>query len=164
MVTQERLKEIFDYVDGNLVCKVPRSFLKIGDVVGVQRKDGYINVCVDKKIYLAHRLVFMFFYGYFPKEIDHINNIRNDNRIENLREVTHSQNQWNQPKKSNNKSGFKGVDFFKQTGKWRAQITHNSKKKHLGFFSTPEEAHNEYCKAVVFYRKKFAKFNDGVVK
>jgi DNA-directed RNA polymerase subunit N (RpoN/RPB10) len=74
-VTQERLKEIFEYIDGHFVCKIPRSILKIGDVVGTQRKDGYVEICVDKKIYLVHRLVFMFFNGFFPKEIDHINNI-----------------------------------------------------------------------------------------
>ena len=158
-VTRERLQEIFDYVDGNFVCKIPRSFLKIGDVVGSQRKDGYVDICVDRKIYLAHRLVFMFFNGYFPKEVDHINNVRNDNRIENLREVTHLQNQWNHSKRTNNKSGFKGVDLCKRTGKWRAQIRQDAKKKHLGLFTTPEEAHEAYCKAAIDSRKEFARFN-----
>jgi hypothetical protein len=158
-VTQQRLKEIFDYVDGSLVCKIPRSFLKIGDVAGHQRNDGYIDICVDKKIYFAHRLIFMFFNGYFPKEIDHINNIRNDNRIENLREVTHLQNQWNHSLKINNTSGFKGVSFVKKTGKWRAQINENSKKRYLGMFLTPEEAHQAYCKAAIAFRKEFARTN-----
>jgi hypothetical protein len=158
-VTQERLKEIFDYIDGHFVCKIPRSILKIGDVVGTQRKDGYVEICIDKKIYLVHRLVFMFFNGYFPKEIDHINNIRNDNRIENLREVTHTQNQWNHAKRKNNTSGFKGVDFNKQNNKWRAQIRQNSKKLHLGLFLTPEEAYQAYCKAAIASRKEFARLD-----
>ena len=158
-VTQERLKEIFDYIDGHFVCKIPRSILKIGDVVGTQRKDGYVEICIDKKIYLVHRLVFMFFNGYFPEEIDHINNIRNDNRIENLREVTHTQNQWNHAKRKNNTSGFKGVDFNKQNNKWRAQIRQNSKKLHLGSFLTPEEAYQAYCKAANASRKEFARLD-----
>jgi hypothetical protein len=158
-LTQERLKEVFDYSDGKLVCKVARSFLKVGDVAGYQRKDGYVYICVDKKIYLAHRLVFMFFNGYFPKEIDHINNKKNDNRIENLREITHLQNQWNHPKKSSNTSGFIGVDLCKRTGKWRAQIRQDSKKKHLGLFLTAKEAHDAYCKAAISFRKEFARFD-----
>ncbi len=86
-----------------------------------------------------------------------INNIRNDNRIENLREVTHTQNQWNHAKRKNNTSGFKGVDFDKQNNKWRAQIRQNSKKLHLGWFLTPEEAYQAYCKAAIASRKEFAR-------
>lgn len=158
-ITQKRLKEVFEYVDGYFVCKIQRSILQVGDIVGTQRKDGYVEICVDKKIYLAHRLVFMFFNGYFPKEIDHINNIRNDNRIENLREVTHTQNQWNHALRKNNTSGYKGVCFNKKNNKWRAQIRHDSKKIYLGMFETPQEAYEAYCNAAITFRKEFARLD-----
>ena len=158
-ITQERLKEVFDYVDGNFVCKIARSFLKVGDIVGSKTNHGYITICIDKEKYLMHRLVFLYFNGFIPKEVDHINGNRCDNRIENLREVTHTQNQWNYPMQKKNKSGFKGVDMCKKTGKWRAQIRQDSKKKHIGLFATPELAHEAYCNAALNFQKEFARFN-----
>lgn len=75
-----------------------------------------------------------------PKEIDHINHNRSDNRLNNLREVTHVENGHNISKKTNNTTGYTGVVYHKATGKWLAQIMINGKNKYLGLFSTIEEA------------------------
>jgi hypothetical protein len=73
-------------------------------------------------------------------QIDHINRIRTDNRISNLREVSHKQNHQNRSKSSHNTSGHSGVSWYKQKSRWRAQITHNQKDIHLGLFTNLEDA------------------------
>jgi len=91
------------------------------------------------------------------KMIDHINVNPLDNRRENLRVCTNQQNQFNKNKYKNNKSGFKGVSFNKQTQKFVAQIQINGKNKHLGLFVTAEAAHECYKKAAVKYHGEFAR-------
>jgi hypothetical protein len=75
-----------------------------------------------------------------PNEIDHVNNIKSDNRWENLRAVNRTQNNWNRYVRKDSKSGIKGVVFHPGTQKWRAQITLDGKTKHIGLFLTKEEA------------------------
>ncbi len=87
---------------------------------------------------------------------DHINGDPLDNRRSNLRSCTQSQNHMNKLKLSNNTSGYKGVFWHKTAKRWRAQITLNSKAKHLGYFGSPEEAHRAYNQAA---RKLFKDFN-----
>lgn len=92
---------------------------------------------------------------------DHINENRLDNRRANLRLATNSQNQRNKGKNRNNKSGFKGVYYFKWgkiKRRWKAQITYDGKNHHLGFFNTAEEAHEAYKKAAIKYHGEFAKW------
>ena len=79
--------------------------------------------------------------------VDHINGNRLDNRRENLRICTNSQNGFNRGTTVQNKSGYKGVIQEKKTGKWRAAIRANGKVKHLGTFDDPASAHAAYCKA-----------------
>lgn len=73
-------------------------------------------------------------------ELDHINHVRADNRISNLREVSRSQNNKNMPRYKNNKSGVTGVSWYRSAGKWRAQIRVEGKKKHLGLFDEIKDA------------------------
>jgi hypothetical protein len=110
---------------------------------------GYIQVGYRKKMYKAHRLIWAMVYGEFPQgHIDHINGVRHDNRIENLRVVTHQQNVHNQQRKNKrNKSGYVGVCWNKRAAKWQAGIHVNGSYRYLGVFSTPEEAHAAYLKA-----------------
>ena len=77
--------------------------------------------------------------------VDHINMNKLDNRRENLRVATRSQNQENRGMPRNNKSGYKGVSWVKKDKKWTARIKHNKEAYSLGFFKTPEEAYQAYC-------------------
>jgi hypothetical protein len=141
MITQEQLKELFDYNSFNLIWKVKRQGCNIGDVAGFIRSDGYRRITIFGKKYLAHRLIWIYVYGYYPhKFIDHINRIKDDNRICNLREATNSQNKCNTDKQSNNTSGYKGVCWNKERGKWWASITLNGKRTHLGYFADIDTA------------------------
>lgn len=89
------MKDLFEYKNGELYWKVSRGRQKAGSLAGATITDGYKQVSINKKRYLVHRIIFQMFYGYmpeFPLEIDHINRIRHDNRIENLRVLTHKEN------------------------------------------------------------------------
>ena len=107
------------------------------------RPDGYLYIGVGGKRIPGHRLLFEQFHniqlqpGQF---IDHINNIRSDNRVSNLRIATYQQNNQNKVRQSNNTSGHVGVHFFKNAKRWEAYYWKNSKKFHLGYFKTIEEA------------------------
>ncbi|MEW4959716.1 HNH endonuclease, partial [Enterobacter cloacae subsp. cloacae] len=96
-------------------------------------------------------------HGYLPEqEVDHINRIRSDNRIENLRLATRSENAKNKEKSKANTSGFKGVSQQKKTGNWVAHIRLNGKNKHLGTFRSPERASIAYRIASHFHHKEFS--------
>jgi len=89
----------------------------------------------------AHRLAWFLHYGRLPNnQIDHIDGCRTNNKIDNLRDVTNQQNQWNQTK-------AKGFSWNKQKEKFSARIKVNGKIKHLGFFNTEQEAHTAYLNA-----------------
>jgi hypothetical protein len=142
-LTVDLLKHLFDYdkETGNLIWKVKSSArVKIGDIAGSIQNAGYLAVRINSKSYLAHRLIFLMHKGYLPRTLDHINGDRLDNRIENLRAVTASQNQHNRKINSNSTSGYKGVSYYKQTNKWCAKIRLENKRIHLGYYKTPEEA------------------------
>lgn len=116
--------------------------VKPGDIAGTL-KDGYIQIIIDQRIYAAHRLAWFLMTGAFPpkgREIDHINRNRADNRWENLRLVTRSQNNMNAGLRSDNKSGQKGVGRRKDTGKWYARVTVQRRIILLGHFGSYDEA------------------------
>lgn len=94
-----------------------------------------------------------------PKEwVDHVNRNKLDNRRCNLRMCTQSQNNYNQKRHSNNKSGYKGVSWNKQKNKWQSKIKVEKKLKYLGLFNDPEMAHKAYCEAAIKYHGEFARF------
>lgn len=93
---------------------------------------GYRVMSIFCKRYLVHRLAWLYTYGQFPTVIDHINGVRTDNRLCNLREVTHQQNHMNQRISSKNTSGVTGVYLNKRNGLWCAQMKFNGKTYHLG--------------------------------
>lgn len=90
------------------------------------------------------------------EEVDHINGDTLDNRRINLRIVTRAQNMWNRKLNKNNKSGYKGVS--KDGNLWRAAIQKNKQRITLGWFKTPKEAHEAYCKAAAELFGEFARF------
>lgn len=117
---------------------------EIGKAVGYYGKK-YATLNVKGRSYLIHRLAWLYVYGEFPDgDIDHINGITKDNRIQNLRCATRQQNSWNRKKAANNTSGFKGVSFCKRTGLYVAQAKQDGRVIVLGRFPTPEEASDKY--------------------
>lgn len=157
MITQERLKELFDYQDGQLIWKVKKAqCVKIGTAAGWEKTDVhkqvYLCIELDAKMYFAHRLVFMYHHGYFPKRVDHIDGNRLNNRIENLREVTASQNAQNSKFRKNNTSGYKNVFFEKRNQKWRVLLQVDGVSKSFGYYKDVElaglvaaEARDKFC-------------------
>lgn len=118
---------------------------------------GYLHGGIHGKSFAAHRVCWAIHYGIWPSNhIDHINGIRNDNRIINLRDATNSQNLMNRGKQVNNKSGYKGVYFRKDRNKWQANIHINGRCMYLGRFDTADKAHDAYCKAANNIHGEFA--------
>lgn len=148
-LTQEKLKELLTYEPetGLFRWNVTRGGAKKHEVAGAIHPPNYIRICVCRKAYLAHRLAWFYVYGAWPVEVDHINQIKNDNRITNLREVTRSENLQNRGILSSNSSGRKGVSLDAKSGKWKAQIQINGVNKSLGFYSTIESADIAYQRA-----------------
>lgn len=143
-LTQERLKEILHYnsdtgVFTRLVSSTNR--VKVGDMAGSLKKDGYLTITIKTDAYLAHRLAWLYIYGYFPEYgIDHINRNPSDNRIINLREVSQTCNTRNCGNRKHNTSGVKGVGWHKQSKKWRARIDVFKIQKNLGCYANFQEA------------------------
>ena len=142
-VTQESLRNLLEYssITGRFTWKVKASTREtIGSNAGSDR-NGYRRIVINKSCYMAHRLAWLYVHGEWPNgEIDHVNRIRNDNRIDNLRIATRSQNQSNIGVLSNNKCGFRGVSWHKASKAWRATIRLDDKEEHLGIFPAPELA------------------------
>ena len=119
-----------------------------GYVVYSSRKDGLCNKLLSRVLFGEPD----------GMELDHINTDKLNNRRSNLRVCTRQQNNCNTNKQSNNTSGFKGVSFFKRDQKFVAQIGINGKKRHLGYFATPEAAHEAYSQAALQHHGEFARF------
>ena len=106
---------------------------------------GYVQIRIDKKLYLAHRLAWLYMTGEWPvNDIDHINMNRSDNRFSNLREATRSQNLSNTRRRSTNSSGLKGVSWSAGMKAWTAQICHAGVTKNLGYYDCPAAASFAY--------------------
>jgi hypothetical protein len=153
--TAEELRSIFNYdpSTGVLTWKVsPSTNVQIGDVAGNihSSQEGYTcwMICVFGKKYKAHRVIWCLVTGEWPTSlIDHRNCLATDNRWENLRIATDAQNSQNSRRPATNTSGFKGACFNKRNKKWFAQIKKDKKRHFLGFYETPEDAHEAYCLA-----------------
>jgi hypothetical protein len=138
----------YDPKSGHLTWNYTTQWTKKGTIAGTNCL-GYIKISVNKVIIPAHRIAWAMHYGTWPfGEIDHINGNRVDNRIENLREVTHQQNCMNRAKAQNNKSGYKGVSWHKVAKKWQAHLSIGGKSVYLGLFETAEKAHDAYEQSV----------------
>jgi len=153
--SQERLLELFEYDPevGSFkrLITVGSNATKDTVIFGPLDHYGYPYIVVDRKPYKSHRLAWIISNGDIPEHlrIDHINRNRSDNRLCNLRLVTHMENCHNQTLKSINTSGYPGVN--KKNKKWRARIKANYKNIHLGYFDTKEEAYQAYLDAKKIY-------------
>ncbi|MCP9269869.1 HNH endonuclease [Xenorhabdus sp. XENO-1] len=150
-LTQKRLRELLRYSPETGIftwLDNTRRGIRPNAVAG-SLNNGYITIAVDGRQYRAHRLAWLHVYGKWPnKMIDHINRIKSDNRIANLREATNAENQRNVEVGKKNKSGFKGVFWEPSRRKWKARAQLNNKKYTIGRFDEIENAiaaYEEFC-------------------
>ena len=129
-----------------------------GRVATWETNRGYLCVSVMNENIFAHRIAWLLVFGTWPDVVDHINGIKNDNRLANLREATASLNYANVGRRKHNTSGFKGVTRDRgNAGFWRAQISYGGRTRYLGRFSAPDEAHAAYMKKAVEVFGEFAR-------
>ncbi len=146
MLIQKKLKELLHYNKETGVFTrrkwVNGTGQKKGDVVGSYKSGGYLQCKISGKLYMMHRLAFLYVEGYFPEHcVDHLNGVCDDNRWCNLRHATISCNMQNKAIGKNNKTGFVGVSVNSASGKFSAEI----KDIRIGVFETPESAALARC-------------------
>jgi len=168
-LTHARLLELLDYdPDTGIFVRIKSQSYKsrIGKPIKCLDNYGYIQMNLDSEHHKGHRLAWFFVNASWPLgDIDHINGNRSDNRIANLRCVSRSVNLQNQSKAHpDSKTGFLGVS--KCGNKFESRIYHNKRVIHLGYFYTPQEAHNAYLKAKERLHSGFVpeNFSDAVAK
>lgn len=149
--TPEQLAQLFDYNPNTGELKwraAPSTLVEAGSLVGYVNKDGYVQAQVKRKKLLAHRVAWAIHFGAWPEGvIDHINGIRTDNRIENLRAVTPRINTENRRSAATqSKSGLLGA-HARPNGRWRAEIRADGVRRRLGDFAAAEDAHQAYVDA-----------------
>lgn len=160
-LTAERLRELLHYnPETGIFTRVADSQsglsgghvhwkARAGAVVGSKSKGGHLTVWLDGGARYLHRLAWLHVHGAWPEsQIDHINGIRTDNRIENLRDVSHTANAQNRRDANpGSRSGLLGAHWSGARGKWEASIMSNRKKQFLGVFDNPDDAHQAYLAA-----------------
>jgi hypothetical protein len=159
-IDQSLVRGLFGYDEKGLYKLKSTTNSPAGKRAHKIHKQGYKGFKINGKVIGEHRLVWVYHFGFMPSLIDHINGDRSDNRVENLRVATNSQNICNSRLAKNNTSGAKGVIWAKDRNKWRARIVSGVVKKWLGSFNSYEEA----CKTVNNARKELHKdfANTGV--
>lgn len=149
MLTAERARHLLSYdpETGWLTWKVQTSRrIQVGRRAGtreIRKPAGFPirRICIDGGTYYEHRVIWLIVTGSWPRnQIDHINHDATDNRIKNLREVTHLENAQNQSMKSNNSTGVTGVYWANRDKAFVAEIVVNKKKINLGNFRSLESA------------------------
>lgn len=144
------IEKLLQYVyvsieDGKILwVKKPSRKIKVGCDAGNTTNKGYTLIGFENSKYLRHRIVFYVAYGYLPLIVDHIEGVEKGDQISNLQPASVQFNTQKQKKRSTNTSGYKGVDWFPKTNKWRSRLMIDGKQKTLGYFNTPELAHEAY--------------------
>ncbi len=144
MIDHARLLEVLHYESSTglftwLVDRTPS--IRAGAIAGALQSNGYIHIKIDERTYKAHRLAWFFIHRKWPVEfIDHRNMVKDDNRIENLREASRSQNNTNRKVPANSLSGHTGVGWNCRSKKWCARVVIGGKRRNVGFFTHKEEA------------------------
>lgn len=155
ILSAERLRELLEYNQetGVFTWRVPRyRKIKAGMQAGVIDGGGYVKMCIDYVQYRAHRLAWLYVHGKWPAgEIDHINGVRSDNRIANLRDVPSLLNKQNRKNlHTTAASGLPGA--YRCGNKWRSQVSAPFGLVHLGTFETPQAAHSAFVLAKLEYQ------------
>jgi hypothetical protein len=159
-LTIARLKEVADYNPdtGIFIRKIRTSMnTKVGDKLGSLNNNGYMYAMIDYETFSIHHLSWFYVYGVMPMHcIDHINGIKTDNRISNLRDIPFINNMQNERKaRVNSTSGYLGVRWRKDRSKWVATLRVNGKAKRLGSFDNKEDAYQCYLEAKRLYHPGF---------
>lgn len=162
-LTAGKLREFlrYDPSTGEFTRKYKTKKNAEGSLTGAIHGTSYTRkkVTVGGRVYMAHRLAWLYIYGEWPSmDIDHIDGDACNNRIANLRLATDSQNLGNMKKPITNKSGKKGVSWSSAAKKWQSHIRIQGANRYLGLFESVDEAHAAYCKAAVEGRGEFARF------
>lgn len=163
-LTQTRLRDLvtYDPETGVMRWRIPRRRARPGDIIGTRNEQGYLRVEINGRCYRVHRLIWLYVYGEWPpNEIDHINHVRDDNRLINLRLASPSQNQANKGPTQRNTSGYKGVSWHSQCKKWNAYITVRGRRKSLGLYPDKEQASAAYKAAARFHFGEYAYHTEG---
>lgn len=150
MITYEIAKALFDYNPdtGLLTWKFTSQSIKEGEEVGTDLSSPisntkYRGVVIFRERYKVHRIIWLMQTGDWPKgDVDHIDGDGLNNKWDNLRDVTHSQNLMNAAVRSDSTSGYKGVSYDKARDRWYAYINIDGKRKMLGRHKTMQEAVN----------------------
>jgi len=149
------------HLEGSNICYCPASgaFTRSdGSKAGCIGLNGYLYISVKGKRFLGHRLAWFLVTGAMPEGcLDHINNTKTDNRFENLRRASKSQNGFNRGPNKNNSSGAKGVHWYARKNKWKAEIWHEGSKRHLGYFHSLDMAAKAYSDAAKILHGEFAR-------
>ena len=164
MLTQKEVRDYFDYTDGILYWKVQKSnVVKVGQPAGsLDERTGYYRIHINSKLYKTHRFIFLYHHGYLPEFVDHIDNIKLNNKINNLREATKSQNCMNQKVSTRNTTGIKGVMWHKRDKKWYVQIRVNSKCHSFGYYDDKELAELVAIEATNKLHKEFSAYKGAL--
>lgn len=150
-LTAERLRELlhYDATTGEFTWVVSCRGTKAGDRAGTDSSEGRRHIIIGYARFKAHRLAWLYVHGKWPNGlVDHTNGDPTDNRIDNLRESSMSENLQNQRRAhKHNKTGILGVSWRPTRNKFRARIVVNGKETNLGHFDTAEEAQSAYLDA-----------------
>ena len=163
----ERVRALLDYDRDTGIFRwkdTKAQRIKNGEIAGcavrcARRNVVYWKINVDGMPRSAHVLAWLYCYGEYVAEIDHRDGDGLNNKIENLRPCTATQNRANTGRLITNKSGFKGVSWHNGARKWRATINKDRQQYHLGFFENPEEAYAAYVKSAKEMFGEFARFS-----
>lgn len=162
--TRERVCEVlnYDHMTGVFTWRAKNRRVFAGDIAGwVEMPSGHRRLGLDGWRYFEHQIAWLLMHNEWPcRDIDHINGVRADNRIANLRLATPSQNQANAKKFSTNTSGYKGVSKTTNHGRliYKANIMKDGVPYRLGYFKDPRKAHEAYVKKAIELFGEFARF------
>jgi hypothetical protein len=148
----------FEYRAGDLYWKVDRGRRKVkGLRVGQVNNKGYRIARIEGKTVLVHRIIFFLFHGYVPTVVDHVDGDPSNNRIENLRECTHAQNQYNRKIDARNKTGVKNVYWHGRDRLWVVRMKLSGKVRQFGCYKDIDLAELVAIEARNKYHGEFAR-------